>query len=218
VQAIRTSIAALVATAGLSCAQTISVDQLLHRVPASARREYSAAGKALGTGDLLQSIAHCRRAIEADPDNASAHNDLGVLYLSDGRPEEAMPEFNRAVALQPRLTVALVNASFAALALGRYQDAEPFARSALDTNRSHRHAHLLLGWSLVAQHEYSGEALESLRIAEREFPEAHLAAADVLVHQGSLDAARAQVEAYLASGSTEHKSLAETWLQFLTLR
>lgn len=209
--------ALILISAGFCSAQTISVEQLAHRVPASVAREYAASAKALAAGDLARSIALCRKAIQSDPDNASAHNDLGVLYLNDGRLDEAIAEFQRAIALQPTLTSALVNASFASLSRGNPQDAERFARSALDLRRLDHRAHLLLCWSLVAQHIYTRAALESLRIAEREFPEARLAAADVLMHQGSLDEARAEVELYLAGETLEHKSLAETWLHFLTL-
>jgi tetratricopeptide (TPR) repeat protein len=218
VQAIWSGIVAFLLCEGPGATQTISIEQLSHRVPASAAREYAASAKALGSGDIRQSIEHCRKAIEADPDNASAHNDLGVLYLDSGRPEEALREFQHAIALQPHLTAALVNASFASLTLGHSQEAEFLARGALDTSGSDRHAHLLLGWSLVSQFRFTSAALDSLRIAEREFPEAHLAAADVLVHQGSFDAARAEVEAYLATGSSEHKALAESWLRLLTLQ
>jgi Tfp pilus assembly protein PilF len=218
VQAIWSGIVVSVLCAGPGAAQTISIEQLSHRVPASAAREYAASVKALGTGDIRQSIEHCRKAMEADPDNASAHNDLGVLYVDGGQPEEALKEFRHAIALQPRLTVALVNASFASLTMGRFQEAELFARGALETSGSDRHAHLMLGWSLVSQYRFTDAALDSLHIAEREFPEARLAAADLLVHQGSLDAARAEVEAYLATGSPEYKALAESWLRFLTLK
>jgi Tfp pilus assembly protein PilF len=204
--------------AGPGVTQTISIEQLSHRVPASAAREYAASVKALETGDIRRSIEHCQKAIEADPDNASAHNDLGVLYLDSGRPEEALSEFRRAIALQPRLTAALVNASFASLTLGHSQDAETFARGALGISGSDHHAHLLLGWSLVSQFRFTSAALDSLRIAEREFPEARLAAADVLVHQGSFDSARAEVEAYLATGNEEYRALAQSWLRLLTLQ
>ena len=66
-------------------------------------------------------------------------------------------------------------------------------------------------------HRYSNAAVESLRIAEREFPEAHLAIADVLMHQGSLAAAREEVEKYLRTKNPEHKPLAEAWLRMLTI-
>jgi len=206
----------LLSLACICSAQTISVEQLSHRVPPSAAREYIASTRALGSGDIARSIAHCRKAIETDPDNASAHNDLGVLYLNGGLTEEAMAEFRRATALQPRLIAASVNGSFAALSLGNFEEAERFARAALDMRATDHSANLLLGWSLVAQHRYNGVALESLQIAAREFPEAKLAAADVLVHQGSFDKARAEIESYLAGDPADYKAVAESWLRLLT--
>lgn len=198
-------------------AQTVSVDQLTHRVPETAAREYRASTKALEKGNLEESIAHCRKALLTDPDNASAHNDLGVLYLNDGQMEKARAEFERAAGLQPGMAMAHINRSFALLALDRPGDAEASARKALEIAPNDRRANLLLGWSLRAQFRFSREALQSLQSAAREFPEAHLAAADVLIHDGSLTGARKEIEAYLASGSTDEKPLAESWLRLLTI-
>jgi Flp pilus assembly protein TadD len=199
-----------------SAGQTIPIEQLVHHVPTSAAREYRASTKALEKGKIEDSIAHCRKALDADPKNASAHNDLGVLYLNDGQTEQARAEFAQAAQLQPRMAMAHVNESFALLALDRPGDAESSARKALEIVPNDRRANLLLGWSLTAQFHYSKEALETLRLAAREYPEAHLAAADNLIHGGSLDGARTEVEAYLATGNTDHKSLAESWLRLLT--
>ncbi len=207
---------AILAAVLLFSDQTVSVEQLAHHAPAAAVREVRATIKALGDGDMARSIEHCRKAIAADPGNAWAHNDLGVLYSGSEGYADALAEFQQALALQPRLFEALVNASFAALALDHAAEAENFARAALDLRGSDRHANLLLGWSLVAQHRYTDAALDNLRIAARDYPEAQLATADILVHQGSFDAARTAVEAYLASGSTEHRPLAEAWLRMLT--
>jgi Flp pilus assembly protein TadD len=198
-------------------AQTVPLEQLAHRVPASAAREYRASMKALEKGRLEESIVHCRKALQTDPDNASAHNDLGVLYLNDGRTEKARSEFQRAAALQPGMAMAHINESFALLALDRPGDAESAARRALAIMPGDRRAHLMLGWSLRAQFRYSKEALASLQLAAREYPEAHLAAADVLIHDGSLARARMEIEAYLASGSDDQKPLAEAWLRLLTI-
>jgi Flp pilus assembly protein TadD len=214
---VQTVLASLAIFAAWSAGQTISIEQLSHQVPASAAREYRASTKALQNGKLDESIAHCRKALETDPENASAHSGLGILYLNDGQTEKARAEFQRAAALQPGMAMAHVNESFALLALGRPGDAESSARKALEIAPSDPRSNLLLGWSLTAQFQYSSEALSSLRTAAREYPEAHLAAADALVHNGSLAAARKEVEAYLASGSTEQKSLAEAWLRFLTV-
>jgi Flp pilus assembly protein TadD len=193
------------------------MDQLAHRVPVGAAREYRASLRALESGDLTRSIEHCRKAIDADPGNASAHNDLGVLYLNANRPAEALGEFNRAAELQPNLAAAHIHASFAALSIRRPGEAEASARRAVQLDRHNHRAHLLLGWSLVAQFQYTTVALESLRIAVQEFPEAHLAMADVLIHQGSIAAARSEVEAYLSAPNPEQKQLAEAWLKMLTL-
>jgi len=136
-------------------AQTVTAEQLTHRVPSGAAREYRASLQALIKGDLAQSIAHCRKAIESDPGNASAHNDLGILYLQSNKTEEALREFERAVSIQPGWGMAHVNASYAALALGRAREAESAAQRALEISRNNHRAHLLLGWSLVAQYRYS---------------------------------------------------------------
>ena len=172
---------------------------------------------ALDQGNLERSIAHCRRAIERDPSNAAAHNDLGVLLLTAGRSEDALTEFARATAVNPNFAAALIHASYAALALGRAGIAEDSARRAIELDRRNHRAHLLLGWSLARQGKYTADALQSLRIAEREFPEARLAAADVLAHRGSFDAAREEVEEYLKSPNPEHQQLAAAWLRILTL-
>jgi len=206
-----------VAAAAWCPAQTISLEQLKHQVPPGAAKEYRASLTALNKGDLLRSITHCRNAVNADPENASAHNDLGVLLLNNGQPKEAFAEFERATEIQPRLAAAHLNAGFAFLALDQPQNAEASVRKALAIEPNNRLGHLLLGWSLTSQHVYSAAGLESLRIAAREYPEAHLAAADVLVHRGSLEGARAEILAYLATGVQDQKSVAESWLRLLTI-
>ena len=210
-------LASLVSIACWSVAQTVPIEQLAHRVPASAAREYRASTKALENGKLDESIAHCRKALETDPKNASAHNDLGVLYLNDGQTEKALAEFRQAVVLQPRMAMAHINESFALLALERPGEAESSVRKALEIAPNNRRASLLLGWSLAAQFHYSKEALLTLQSAAHEYPEAHLAAADVLIHDGSLAEARKELEAYLASEASDQKPLAESWLRLLTI-
>lgn len=213
----RSILGSLITIAACSAGQSIPIEQLTHRVPTSAAREYRASTKALENGRIEESIVHCRKAIEADPDNAWAHNDLGVLYLSDDQTEKARAEFEKAVALHPKFVMAYINESFVLLALNRPVDAESAARKALEIVPEDRRANLLLGWSLTAQSHFSKEASRVLHLAAREYPEAHLAAADVLIHDGSIDGARKEVQAYLASGSTDHKSLAEDWLRLLKI-
>jgi tetratricopeptide (TPR) repeat protein len=116
------------------------------------------------------------------------------------------------------LAIVHINESFAWLALDRPVAAEASARKALEIAPADRRANLMLGWSLTAQLRYSKEALAALQAAAREYPEAHLAAADVLIHLGSLVDARREVQVYLTSGNTDQKGLAEAWLKLLTIQ
>jgi len=60
------------------------------------------------TDEALQAY---QRAIALDPDDASPHNNLALLYADD-QPEKAIVEFKRAVALDPELTVAHMNLAY----------------------------------------------------------------------------------------------------------
>jgi Flp pilus assembly protein TadD len=199
-------------------AQTVPAEQLLHRIPRSAAREYRASTSALGKGDLTQAIAHCRKALELDPANASAHDDLGILYMWGEETEKAREQFAQAIALEPRLVTSHINESLALLTLGRPGEAEASAREALRIAPAEAFAHLLLGWSLAAQNRYTDDSLLDLRFAARQYPEAHLAMADVLIHRGLLAEAKREVEAYLASDAIERRPMAEAWLKFLTIQ
>ena len=80
------------------------------------------------------------------------------------------------------------------------QQAEWTAREALEIDADNAQAQLILGWTLAREYRYTAEALDYLRRAARTYPVAHLAAADVLTHQGSLTEARAELKAYRDSG------------------
>ena len=58
-----------------------------------------------------------------DPLSADQHNDLGVSYFERGETQRATSEFERAVALRPTWTRALVNLGDARLALGEVSGA-----------------------------------------------------------------------------------------------
>ena len=49
-------------------------------------------------GDLDKAIAECEKAIALDPDYGNPYNDIGVYLIDLGRPDEAPPWFERAIA------------------------------------------------------------------------------------------------------------------------
>ena len=100
------------------------------------------------------------------------------------------------------MAMAYVNESFAFLAEDRPREAESCARKALEIVPGDRRANLMLGWSLRAQLQYSKEALLILENAAHEYPEAHLAAADVLIHDDRLRRRGKRSRLILAPGAT----------------
>ena len=52
-------------------------------------------------GDLEQAIADFSRAIELEPENATAYRGRGVAYNESGDPDQALADFERAIELQP---------------------------------------------------------------------------------------------------------------------
>ena len=56
--------------------------------------------KALAAGDAQQAIEAFKRAVQAAPQSAEAHNHLGVALDKAGDPEGAITEFRKAISLQ----------------------------------------------------------------------------------------------------------------------
>src|SRR5690606_28635408 len=56
-----------------------------------------------------------------DPDDAGAHNNLGVVFFQKGLVEDAVRAFERALELDPRLEVARRNAEVAYLESGHFR-------------------------------------------------------------------------------------------------
>jgi thioredoxin-like negative regulator of GroEL len=77
-------------------------------------------------------------------------------------------------------------------------------------------ARYMLGRILVMENSHPAEAIELLRQATPEFPEARLPLALVLIRQGALDQAAAELRGYLKEPDVEKKQLGECWLARVT--
>ena len=62
-------------------------------------RLYSSGTDALDRGDIARAIADLERAAELAPGASEIQNHLGLAYAGDGRSDEALLAFRRAVAL-----------------------------------------------------------------------------------------------------------------------
>ena len=140
---------------------------------------------------------------------------VAQLNLWDDEPAKSLAQLWGEAAQNPKSAEARVNVSYALLSQNRLQQAEWTARESLKLDPENSQAQLILGWTLARQYRYTTEALECLRHAASTHPAARLAAADVLAHQGSVTGARAELQAYLASGSKDYARPAENWLKLL---
>lgn len=140
---------------------------------------------------------------------------VAQLNLWDDEPTKSLAQLWSAAAQNPKSADARANVSFAFLSQNRLQQAEWTARESLKLDPANPQAQLILGWTLAREYRYTAEALDCLRRAAVTYPVAHLGAADILVHQGSLAGARAELQAYLASGSKDYRRAAENWLKAL---
>ena len=140
---------------------------------------------------------------------------VGQLNLWDPEPVKTLAQLWGEAAQNPKSAAARVQVSYALLNQNRLRQAEWTARESMELDRANAQAQLSLGWTLAREYRYTEEALECLRHASAAYPAAHLGAADVLAHQGSLAEARAELRAYLASGDKDYLRPAENWLRLL---
>jgi TolB-like protein/Flp pilus assembly protein TadD len=73
-------------------------------------------------GDYDRAIGYIREALELEPNFALAHNMLGMTYLKQGRPQDAVPELERAAQLEDRPRM-LTTLGYGYGAAGRTEDA-----------------------------------------------------------------------------------------------
>lgn len=92
--------------------------------------------KAMGTvlvrmGNLSESLAFLRKAVELSPGDAEAHNNLGKALRDLGRPDEAEICCRQAITSNPDLSAAHDNLGHALQDLGRLEEAEASYRQAI---------------------------------------------------------------------------------------
>jgi protein O-mannosyl-transferase len=92
-----------------------------------------------------------RVMVAQNPNNATAHCDLGSAYWNQSQYAEAMKEWNTALLCDPNNVVALGNLGRVAVFQGRYDDAIPILRKAIKINASNAEAHVALAQALAGQ-------------------------------------------------------------------
>ncbi len=104
----------------------------------------------------------CRKAIELDPQNAIAHNYVGVVYNSLGNYEEAKNFCQKAIDLDSYLSSAYDNLGYALNKLGKYDEAIESHKkaNALDPNDSNPYYNLACAYSFKEDKDNALKCLE----------------------------------------------------------
>lgn len=153
----------------------------------------SAGAVAVAGGDALAALGHYKRALELDPENADACNNLGVALRSLGRFPEAEAVLRHAIRLRPDGAGAQLNLGVVLRSLGKTDEALAAFRKTVEIDPTLAAAHNNLGNALKSQRRYD-EALASLdRAVELEpaYADAHFNRALVLAARGDPEAAEA---------------------------
>ena|SRR5450759_3664768 len=77
----------------------------------------------LAAGRILDARDHYRRAVDAGPSNAEAHNNLGGVLVAFGQIDEAVRLLETALRLRPVYAEAHFNLARAHAAAGRFDEA-----------------------------------------------------------------------------------------------
>jgi Tfp pilus assembly protein PilF len=152
----------------------------------------------LAFGKLAEAEAEYREAIRLRPAYAEAHNDLGQLLAKRGRHEEAIAEFDAALAemLYREPWVARCNKGQALFRSGRREEGIAEMKACLALNPSYCAGHRELGRAHLEAgrvHEALDELSSYARLCEK-VPDAHYQLGLARMKEGDLPSARSAFE------------------------
>jgi len=130
---------------------------------------FSSSDKASATsGSSRTRIAECRTAIRIQPDNASAHTNLGWALQGQGNVDEAIAEYRAAIRIQPDNVDTHYNLGFALEREGKVDEAIAEYRTAIRIQPDDGWDHNGLAWVLVKNPQCTAwEASEALEHARK---------------------------------------------------
>ena len=98
--------------------------------PNCASAHFNLAVTSVQSGDFATAEAHYRKALPGRP-SAETHNGLGFVLARQGREDEAIDEFRKAIDLNPKFTPAYNNLAEALVKQGKLEEAETYYRRSL---------------------------------------------------------------------------------------
>jgi tetratricopeptide (TPR) repeat protein len=148
--------------------------------------------------DFDGAVAAYTHRIDANPNSAEAHRQLGEIYFLQGRHEEALTEFLVSTWLDPRDAKAHAAVGQVQVRLLNYADAAPALERALSLDASLQEARYALGTSLMRLGK-TADAKRELDLFERQRAETER----IGQHAFALDAVRREASRSLQAGALD---------------
>jgi tetratricopeptide (TPR) repeat protein len=189
--------------ASRAAGNTISIQQLQHKVPPRAQKAYDKGEQAASKGNLSDAETSFREAVNIDPEFADAYNELGATESRLQHLEDAAEQFQKAINLAPEHPQALPNLSIVLAKLRRWHEAGAVARRALGVVPASGRIHYILAASLLAERGGTEETIEHFKRAASEVPSARLTLAELLMQSGRRQEAIGQLEEYLSGAKAD---------------
>ena len=143
------------------------------------------------------------------------YNNLGIIFLHEGRMPEAMQQFEQAVRIRPDSADALGNLGNVLISLGRPREAMPYLQKAFQSTSDYGEAKLRFGAALLEMNRVD-EAIDDIKEGTRLKPNraaAHSLLASAWRRSGQLAAAKAEFQEAIRlepESAPLYRELAET--------
>lgn len=147
----------------------ISLARLQHKIPKAALKAYQKGKQEFEAGHREQAEANLEKAVALDPQFFEATNNLGVMYLQDGKLEQSYQAFHRAITIDPSEPMAESNLAYVLLKMQRFPEAEEAARASVRSDGGMPQGHFFLAVSLLEQRKARKEAIAHLSKVQETF-------------------------------------------------
>jgi Flp pilus assembly protein TadD len=138
-------------------------------VPASdLYRVIDEAMEAQGRGDLTAALTKWERALELDSADARANNGMGIALGMSGKPDDAIPYFQKAVRSQPDFFEAYYNLGNIFTREGRVNEAGDAWQNVVRIRPMFAQGHENLGYALYMQGKFSDSLAQFRMVLEEE--------------------------------------------------
>lgn len=170
-------------------------------------------------GYWRDSVTLWEHALEVNPNNYLAHNDLGEALASRNRLDEAIQHYTRALEIKPDLTVAVYSRGVAHAQQGMLNEASADFSEALRLNPEFSPAAYNLGMAELQRGQRREAAAYFARALEirPEYPEAQVQLGAALIELGEPKAAREHLEEAVRLQSADAMAQAELGLAMALL-